>query len=95
MKYYKDDLKELQRRGFKRYKMELQQFCKNDSTFFSSYFIDLFFLSDYGSYLLRNMKPTTLNNVFNRSTGGDVEFDSKFECGNLYAAFKKVSENET
>lgn len=29
LKYYKEDVTELQRRGFKKYKLELQKMCRN------------------------------------------------------------------
>ena len=50
-------MSEYQKKGFKKMKIDLFRMCHNDSNLFSTYLIDLGFLSDYGSYLLQNLKP--------------------------------------
>lgn len=62
--------------------------CRNDPEYFSNFVIDLSFLTDYGTYLMRNLKPQSFETLSQKPMSQSVEFDSHFECGNLYAVFK-------
>ena len=55
LKYFKDDLEELKTKGYRRMKSQLYRLCRNNPTIFSTYLIDLSFLSEYGTSLLQNL----------------------------------------
>jgi hypothetical protein len=50
--------------GKKRLKQDLLRMCRNDENLFNTYFIDLEFLTDAGSTLLRNLQDSKLSAVY-------------------------------
>ena len=63
LKFYKDDISELRGKGSKKLKLELQKLCRHEQSLFSTYIVDLSFLSDMGTYLLRNLKETSFDEM--------------------------------
>lgn len=55
-------------------------------TNFASYFVNLDFLAESPTILMRNLEERSLGKLLEDQLSG--QFDSRFECGNLFAVFR-------